>query len=138
MGILATHDKPQLFYEYKNWISRFDHLMIETFYWDLLNSNSLMLWEKKTTFRCIAEFRSCNAWYAKLVNNYSHEEKESGNGEITPWFLRMPFVSLVISQPSLQPGTIHLFDIDPTVTIGAIDPKIPIGTKGLFPKVRWS
>jgi len=40
------------------------------------------------------------------------------------------------SHPSRQPGTIHLFDMDPSVTTGVIDPKTPIGVKGFFPKAR--
>lgn len=56
--------------------------------------------------------------------------------EITPCFLRMPLGSFVTSQPSRQPGTIHLFDIEPSVITGAIDPKTPIGMKGLLPKAR--
>lgn len=69
------------------------------------------------------------------------KRKESQNlrdEESTPCFIRMPSGSLVTSQPSLQPGTIHLFDIDPTVTTGTMDAKNPMGTNGLLPNVRWS
>lgn len=55
---------------------------------------------------------------------------------MTPDFSRMPFGSAVTSQPSLQPGTIHLFEIDPRVKTGAMDPNIAIGTNGLLPKAR--
>lgn len=55
----------------------------------------------------------------------------------TPDFLRTPLGSIVAIQPSRQPGTTHLFDIDPRVKIGVIDPNTPIGTKGLLPKHRW-
>lgn len=61
----------------------------------------------------------------------------SGKRGRTPDLQRMPLGSLVTSQPSLQPGTIHLFDIDPSVITGVIDPNTPIGTKGLLPKTRW-
>ena len=57
--------------------------------------------------------------------------------EMTPDFRRMPLGSLITSQPSRQPGTSHLFDIDPSVITGTIDPNTPIGTNGLGPKVRW-
>jgi hypothetical protein len=56
---------------------------------------------------------------------------------MTPNLRRMPLGSLVTIQPSRQPGTIHLFDIDPSVITGTIDPNAPIGTNGLLPKVRW-
>lgn len=64
-------------------------------------------------------------------------ERARERGEITPNFRRMPLGSVVTSQPSLQPGTTHLFDIDPRVTTGTIDPNAPMGTNGLLPKVRW-
>lgn len=48
----------------------------------------------------------------------------------------MPVGSLITNQPSRQPGTNHLFDKDPRVKTGAIEPKTPIGTKGLAPKER--
>jgi hypothetical protein len=57
--------------------------------------------------------------------------------ERTPDFRRVPFGSFVTSQPQRQPGTLHLFEIEPSVITGAIDPKVPIGTKGLLPKVIW-
>ena len=49
----------------------------------------------------------------------------------------MPLGSLVTSNPSRQPGTSHLFDIDPRVITGTIDPNTPISTNGLVPKERW-
>ena len=49
----------------------------------------------------------------------------------------MPLGSVVTSQPSRQPGRIYLFDIDPSVMTGTIDPNTPIGTNGLLPKVIW-
>lgn len=52
--------------------------------------------------------------------------------------LKKPLGSHVTNQPSRQPGTIHLFDKDPRVRTGTIDPKIPIGTNGLFPKAMCS
>lgn len=66
-----------------------------------------------------------------MTNMHGERERES-----TPCFSRMPLGSFVTSQPSRQPGTIHLFEIDPTVTTGTIDPNTPIGTNGLRPKVR--
>ena len=49
--------------------------------------------------------------------------------EFTPILLRMLLVSFITSQPSFHPGTIHLLDIDPSVTTGTTDAKAPIGTK---------
>ena len=57
--------------------------------------------------------------------------------EMTLFFRRMPLGSLVTSHPSRQPGTSHLFDMDPSVRTGTIDANTPIGTNGLVPKVRW-
>ena len=51
---------------------------------------------------------------------------------------KMQFRSHIAIQPSRQPGTSHLFDIDPTVITGTVSAKIPIGIKGLFPKAKWS
>jgi hypothetical protein len=56
----------------------------------------------------------------------------------TFFFLKMLLGSVVTIQPSRQPGTTHLLDIAPRVRTGTISPKTPIGTKGLFPKVKWS
>jgi hypothetical protein len=49
----------------------------------------------------------------------------------------MPLGSFVTSQPIRQPGTIHLFDIDPSVRTGTVDAKTPIGTNGALPNVKW-
>lgn len=46
----------------------------------------------------------------------------------------MPLGSWVTSHPSRQPGTMNLFDKEPSVTTGTIDPKFPIETKGFFAK----
>jgi hypothetical protein len=48
----------------------------------------------------------------------------------------MPDGSLVTNQPSRHPGTIHLFEREPRVRTGTMDPKTPIGTNGLRPKAR--
>lgn len=45
----------------------------------------------------------------------------------------MPLGSQVAIQPSLQPGTAHLFDIAPKVITETVSPKTPIGTKGVVP-----
>lgn len=50
--------------------------------------------------------------------------------------LKKPLGSQVTNQPSRQPGTIHLFDKDPRVRTVTVDPKTPIGTKGLSPKAK--
>ena len=55
----------------------------------------------------------------------------------TPDCWKMPLGSHVTIHPSRQPGTIHLFNIDPSVRIGTIDPKTPMGTNGLLPNARW-
>lgn len=52
----------------------------------------------------------------------------------TPDFLRTPLGSEATIQPRRQPGISHLFDMDPTVSTGVTDPKIPIGKNLLFPK----
>lgn len=44
--------------------------------------------------------------------------------------------SLITNQPRRQPGTNHRLDKEPIVKTGTIDPKTPIATKGLSPKVR--
>lgn len=51
-----------------------------------------------------------------------------GRKESTLSSCKMPLGSLVTSQPSRQPGTIHLFDIDPRVMTGTVDPNTPIRT----------
>ena len=51
---------------------------------------------------------------------------------------KMPSGSHVAIQPSRQPGTSHLLDIDPKVITGAILPKTPIGLKGLSPNAKWA
>jgi hypothetical protein len=56
--------------------------------------------------------------------------------ELTFGFLKEPDGSFVTNQPSLHPGTIHLLDKEPRVRTGTIDPKTPIGTKGLSPNAR--
>uniref|UniRef100_A0A7C9DA70 Uncharacterized protein n=1 Tax=Opuntia streptacantha TaxID=393608 RepID=A0A7C9DA70_OPUST len=50
--------------------------------------------------------------------------------------LNVPLGSVMANQPSLQPGTSHLFDNEPRVKTGAIDPKVPIGKNGVLPKAR--
>jgi len=56
--------------------------------------------------------------------------------ELTFGFLKVPDGSFVTNQPSLHPGTIHLLDKDPRVITGTVEPKTPIGTKGLAPNAR--
>lgn len=51
-------------------------------------------------------------------------------------FLNVPQGSVVTNQPSRHPGTIHLFDREPRVRTGTVDPNTPIGTNGLSPKAR--
>lgn len=58
--------------------------------------------------------------------------------ELTLASFKMPFGSHVAIQPSRQPGTSHLFEIDPKVITGTVFPKTPIGIKGLFPNAKWS
>ena len=74
----------------------------------------------------------CICVCARLIQRERERERE-----MTPDFRRMQLGSLITSQPSRQPGTSHLFDIDPSVITGTIDPNTPIGTNGLVPKVRW-
>lgn len=56
--------------------------------------------------------------------------------EKTLGLFKMLSGSVVTNQPRRQPGTSHLFDIEPRVSTGATDPKTPMGTKGLSPKAR--
>lgn len=58
-------------------------------------------------------------------------------GDRTPDFLRTPLGSEAAIQPRRQPGMSHLFDIDPRVSTGVTDPKIPIGRNLLLPKTIW-
>ena len=51
-------------------------------------------------------------------------------------FLNVPDGSLVTSHPNRPPAPTHLFDRDPRVRTETVDPKTPIGTKGLLPKPR--
>jgi len=50
--------------------------------------------------------------------------------------LKVPDGSFVTNQPSLHPGTIHLLESEPRVRTGTVEPKTPIGTKGLLPNAR--
>lgn len=77
------------------------------------------------------------------LNKYSYKQllttltTYTRKTERTFGFLNIPLGSLVTNQPSRHPGTIHLFDKDPRVRTGTIEPKTPIGTNGLLPKARW-
>ena len=66
----------------------------------------------------------------------SHIRERERERERTLGSRYMPLGSLVTNQPSRHPGTIHLFDRDPSVRTGTSDPKTPIGTNGFFPKAR--
>ncbi|KAF5787175.1 hypothetical protein HanXRQr2_Chr10g0449841 [Helianthus annuus] len=48
----------------------------------------------------------------------------------------MPLGSVVTNHPSLQPGTNHLFDNEPSVRTGTMDPNTPIGTNGFSPNAK--
>lgn len=58
-------------------------------------------------------------------------------GSITPSSWRISFGSNFAIQPTRHPGTIHLFESEPIVITGVIDPKAPIDTNGESPYTRW-
>lgn len=74
---------------------------------------------------------------ALLQNEQEQPSSVRKDEKQTPYFLRMPLGSQVAIQPSRQPGTIHLFDIDPRERTGTMDPNSPIGTYGLLPNAIW-
>lgn len=72
-----------------------------------------------------------NMWF--YYDNSNDIKRERGT---TLGLRNIPDGSVVTNHPSLHPGTIHLFESDPRVRTGAIEPYLPIGTKGLSPKAK--